>query len=277
MPLACPGNNQGVLPQVATGLGIASAATQDAANSAAQQEAEAKAIANALGQSANYPCPGPCTATYTANITASGASPLANVDGGGLFNAYGWAKAQLNVACAQSAVSAPSVTAVEDKLKALCAINDLIAIPVPQPELSVFIGIRESIKAALLSEITALTTTPAATSQFWTELLQFATAVLAATIVEKAVEKIGGGLLGPVIGAIVHNLLDPTPIGGVDTETLDSLDVITPPTCYRITWYRTKYSDELIWGPVRIKIETIPCPPPAPKPGVIHPPAPGQG
>lgn len=274
MPLNCPGLNSGVLPQVAIGAGIGTAATQADADAAAQKEAETNALASALALSSQFPCPGGCNASYVARLVDSGANAITVVQGGGLFNSFGWAKAQLDVTCSPVVVPLTGVQAVEFKLKAIAHFNELIAIPVPEPEHSVFLSMRNVLKAFLLQEITSLTATPAEASDFWEKVGHFVGVLVFTTAIEKVAERIGAGLLGRILGPIIHIMADPTPIGGVDTQTLDTLDVITPPNCFRITWFRTRFSDELIWGPVRIRIERIECPPIKPAPIPVPPKAP---
>jgi hypothetical protein len=149
--------------------------------------------------------------------------------------------------------------AVRSKFILLTHYNELIAAPVPEPELSAFIQMREAIKQWLLGEISSLTTTPAAESEFWAKVRAFGIAVIVGTAIEKILEGLGAKVAGKALGPLAHILLDPSEIGGVDVQVVDSLDVKKPPNCYRIIWFRTKYSDELIWGPIRIKIEKIPC------------------
>ncbi|MEP7029490.1 MAG: hypothetical protein ABI830_01000 [Pseudolabrys sp.] len=146
--------------------------------------------------------------------------------------------------------------AVLDKLAILTHFNELIATPVPEPELSAFKAIRESMKGWLLAEITALTATPLGASKVWKEIL---TGIAAAGL-GYVIEKIVGGVFGKILGPIGHILADPSTISGVDTEIIDTLIVRNPPdNCYKITWYRTRWPVELMWGPVRMKVEQIPC------------------
>ncbi len=165
-----------------------------------------------------------------------------------------------DIACECPAVQPPPTpaqvqAAVASKLAILTHYNELIAIPVPEPELSAFRTMREGMKQWLLAEIATLTTTPAEADEFWKKVCDFAVAAGLGYIIEKII----GGVAGKALGPVVHILGDPTPIGGVDIETVDTLVVRNPPHCYKITWYRTRWSDELLWGPVRIKIERIPC------------------
>src|ERR1700680_2199110 len=97
--LNCPGYNARVLPQVAIGLGIATATTPDAAKAQAKQEAEGKALSNALAQFGKHLCPPPCISIPIPVVTASGADVITEVSGGGPFSAFGWGTAALDVLC----------------------------------------------------------------------------------------------------------------------------------------------------------------------------------
>lgn len=142
--------------------------------------------------------------------------------------------------------------AVAEKLKVLAHYNELIAQPVPEPELSAFRQMREAMKQALKVEMAPLTATPEKEGEFWKELAKF--------IVIEGIGEILKKLLGVPLGPLVHILGDPSPISGVETQEIDTLIIRKPPdSCYKITWYRTRWADELMWGPVRIKIEKIPC------------------
>lgn len=142
--------------------------------------------------------------------------------------------------------------AVADKMKLLTHYNELIAQPVPEPELSAFRQMREALKQFLLVEINSLIATPQKQGEFWKELAKF--------IIIEGIGEILKKLLGVPLGPLVHILGDPSQISGVETQEIDTLIVRKlPDSCYKITWYRTRWADELIWGPVRIKIEKIPC------------------
>jgi hypothetical protein len=81
----------------------------------------------------------------------------------------------------------------------------------------------------------------------------------AVRLAEGTVEVVGK-VLGGIVFAVIDNLLNPTPISGVDKRVVDSQVVKIHGKCYRITWYQTKGSDELIWSDVRTEAEEIPCP-----------------
>lgn len=79
----------------------------------------------------------------------------------------------------------------------------------------------------------------------------------------KAAAKSGSGagwLLGPFVAAILDILMDPTPIGGVDKRELDSMVIEIEGRCYRVSFFQTKYSDELLWGDIRTEIVEVECP-----------------
>jgi hypothetical protein len=246
---------------VAAGLG--DGPTPAAADAAAQKDAEGRALAKALADFPKYLCAAPCLSVPIPHVVASGAGGIAAIAGGGEFSSFGWAKAQLDVQCIpQPGVPIPpqtapggGQTAIEAKLRILTHFNELLAIPVPEPEFSVFRAVRDSIKPWLLAEIQTLTANPADAEEFWKRAGDFLVAVGIGVLIEKLIP-----VVGKALGPIAHILADPTPIGGVDNQTIDTLDVLNPPRCYRITWYRTKWSDEMQWGSVRIKIERIPCP-----------------
>jgi hypothetical protein len=142
--------------------------------------------------------------------------------------------------------------AVAAKLSLLIHFNELIAMPVPEPELSAFRAIRENIKLWLLAEITELTPTAEDTESFWAEVAKF--------IVIEGLSALLEALFGVPLAPLIHVIGDPTPISGVETQVIDSLIIRKlPDSCYKIIWYRTKWADELIWGPVRIKVEKVPC------------------
>lgn len=133
--------------------------------------------------------------------------------------------------------------AVADKLKLLTHYNELIAQPVPEPELSTFRQMREALKQFLKVEIASLTPTPEKESEFWKELAKF--------IVIEGISEILKKLLGVSLGPLVHILGDPSQISGVEIQEIDSLIIRRlPDSCYKIIWYRTRWADELIWGPV---------------------------
>lgn len=79
---------------------------------------------------------------------------------------------------------------------------------------------------------------------------------------------VGGGLLGgfaklagAMISAVAIVLTSPSDIGGVDTKVVSEFILRVGETCYRLVFYKTKYTAELIWGPVRLRWEEVTCPP----------------
>lgn len=124
----CPGNNPNVLKPFAVGAGLASAATAKQANQA-QREAEGKALIAAMSDFAKNLCSPPCISIPTPHLIASGADVINQLEGGDLFFAFGWAKAQLDVFCIQ--VPNPPVPAPKRPLAPL-----LPADPAPVTEKS---------------------------------------------------------------------------------------------------------------------------------------------
>jgi hypothetical protein len=142
--------------------------------------------------------------------------------------------------------------------------------------LSAFRELRITIKQLLLSEITSATAPPVAPDSWWAEefpeMLRESLIIGVSTMVAKILEEFATtAFLGGPVAALLHVLLDQRPTGGIQTRTVDTLDIIKPPNCYRITWYQSIGDDEADWGPVQVKIEQIPCPP---EPAPVIPPVP---
>src|ERR1700747_963988 len=94
---------------------------------------------------------------------------------------------------------APSLEtqAVMKKLEILTAFDELIAQPVPEPELSAFKLQRDSMKQALLLEMGTLIDTPAHAADFDSDISDFELAIIGGTLIEKLI----GGSAGRGAGA----------------------------------------------------------------------------
>ena len=98
--IKCPGYNLDVLSKFAVGMAVFGPCDNQAeADAGAKAKAIREAMSAAMAEFINHKCPGNCVSMPIPKLVDSGAGPITAIAGGGAFNAFGWAKAQLDVVC----------------------------------------------------------------------------------------------------------------------------------------------------------------------------------